>query len=348
MAGAAAGAGLTIAGGLMGQSAAREQMSAADKARADALALFSGIKPPDIEQMKLQYEMPSYAGDYSAILDAALQKGPSAMEEVAVDPRLKAAQMAALSQVSEIASQGGLNSGDLAAIELTRRQAQAQDQARQQAILQEMQQRGQAGSGAELIARLKSAQSAADRASVEGLETNKMAQARALQALAQQASLGSQIRGQEYGEQTDLARARDAIADFNIQNQQNVRTRNVGLQSEAAQRNLTERQRQLDMATQLRNQQQEKNKGLAQQQFSNQLALATGQAPIYNQAASNAMTAAGQQATMFSGIGSGLGQIAAGAFAPKTTPTTPSTYSGFSLTPNSAGSSYSSKADSTG
>lgn len=305
-----------VIGGAMGANAADKERNAAENARRAALSEYGGISLPDIEQQKLNLGLLQQQGSYTPDLEQSLALGPSAMEQVSTDPRLRQAQLQALEQISGVA-QGGLTPADMAAIEQTRRTSEAQNQARQQAILQDMQQRGQGGSGAELIARLKGAQDVSDRASQANLETAQMAQQRALQAMGQQASLAGSIRGQEFGESSDVARARDLINQFNTQNQQNVGQRNVGAKNTAQQQNLGERQRVADTNVGLLNQQQMANKALQQQQLQNQLNLAAARAGQFSGSATAADTRAGQQASMWTGLGQSIGQGILGTAATK-------------------------------
>ena len=80
-----------------------------------------------------------------------------------------------------------------------------------------MAQRGVGGSGVELAARLGANQASADRMSRESDTLVQQAQQRAMDAMMNQANLGGQIRSQDYGEQSNLASARDAMNKFNTQ-----------------------------------------------------------------------------------------------------------------------------------
>lgn len=251
-------------------------------------------------------------GEFTPEMEQFIELGPTTMEDISVDPRLKAAQMAALEQMAGL-SETGLTPADIAALEQVRRGAAGEAQAKQEQILQEMQQRGQGGSGAELIARLQAAQAGADRASAQGLDVAQMAQQRALQALSQQGAMAGQLRGQEFGEQSDIARARDIVNQFNVQQQQGLQSRNVAAQNQAALRNLSERQRIAEQQAAIQNYQQEQNKALEQQRFQNEMALASGRAGQYTGAAQDAQQRAAQSAQMWAGMGQGIGSGLMGA-----------------------------------
>lgn len=300
-----------IVGGIIGSKEAGKERRAADRARAGALAQFAGIDVPTISSQELDLVLPEFMGEYSPEMEQLVSLGPSAMEGIAVDPRLQQAQMNVLETMSQI-GEGGLTPGDIAAMQSMQRQVESQEQARQNAILDEMQRRGVAGSGLELAARMSSSQAATDRAAEEARQLQQMAQARSLEALGQTAGLAGQVRGQQFGEESEKARAADVIAQWNAQNQQAMRQRNVQAGREAQMRNLSERQRLAEQQAAIRNYQQEANKGLQAQKFQQEMQLASGKAGIYGQQAEDRNKAAERAGQMWSGIGTGVGTGLAG------------------------------------
>lgn len=308
----------SIIGGLIGGKKAGAKEDAANANMAAALEEFRKIKAPTIAEQEITPEMFQYLQDYLPQLENSENLGPSGYEDISVDPRLQQQQMQALEQLSEL-SNGGLSAADIAGLQQVRRGAAAEAEAKQGQILQEMQQRGQGGSGAELIARLKSAQSGADRQSAESLEIAKQAQERALQALTGGASLAGQVRGQEFGEQADVAKAKDLVNQFNTQNRQAVQTRNVGAQNQGQQLNNQNRQNIANQNTAQRNNAEQYNKQLSQQQFQNQMQRAGGMSGQYNNMAGAQNQQAGRIAQTYAGIGQGVDQIGAAMLSDETT-----------------------------
>lgn len=249
--------------------------SGGNNERAQALAQFNNILIPSIDDQKLDLARNEYLGDYQAQMENALNQQDSGMNDISIDPRLREAQMGALESISEM-GETGFTPAEQAALRTARRDAAGEAQAKSAQLLSEFQRRGMGGSGAELAARLQAGQSSADRLSQEGDRLAQMSQERALNALAQQASLGSQIRGQDFGEQSDIAKAQDAINQFNTANQQNVQSRNVANTNSANLRNLGEKQRIGESNTGLSNQEQQLNKQLIQQRFQNEIQKAGG------------------------------------------------------------------------
>jgi hypothetical protein len=297
-----------VGGSLMGANQAQKDRDAANDARKQALAQFSGMEAPDIEKMLLNLQQYESAGSYNPEMEQLVNLGPTAMEGISLDPQTRAAQMDALQKMSGYAS-GQLQEGDLAAFELAKRDAAGQDQAKQNQILQEMQQRGQAGSGAELLARLKSSQSSADRLNQAGLEQAKQIQNARMAALQNQSTMANQLHSQDYGEQSNLAKAKDLISQFNTQNAQSLNTRNTGSLNNAQQTNLSNLQNIRNLNTQTANNQQISNKGLVQKDFDNKINLGAARSGQYNNVANSKDSQAGQTAGMWAGVGQGIGNM---------------------------------------
>lgn len=289
----------------LGYMAASDQLAAASQARNQALSQYLNIHPPTIAEQELALQQYQNAGTYNPEMLQNIQAGPSSMEGIQLDPRLVNAQMAALQQLSQT-GQMGMTPAEAAALQQVNRESQALAQAKSEQILDNMARRGMGGSGAELAAQLQNAQSAADRASQQGGQTAQAAQQQALQALAQSGQLAGQIGAQQFGQQADIARAKDYINQFNTANTINNQRQNVAATNDAALKNLMSQQNLMNMNTQLSNQQQQYNKQLLQQQFNNQMALASGRAGQYQGVAQNAQQQAGRTADMYAGIGQGI------------------------------------------
>lgn len=141
--------------------------------------------------------------------------GPSAMGGIQDDPATRAAQMQALQQISQVASQGGMTATDKAQLNDIEDQSNANEQGNRQAVLQSMMARGAGGSGLDLAAQLSNEQGSANQASRQGLNVASMAQQRALQAMSQMGQLGGSVRGQDFNQAAAKAQAADAINQFN-------------------------------------------------------------------------------------------------------------------------------------
>lgn len=303
-----------IIGGLMGQNAAQSQQDAANAARQQALAQYAGINIPDVAQQQLALQQLQSQGRLTPQMEQAMQMGPSQYGNIAAsqDPRLQQAQMASLAQMQGVASTG-MTPADQAAFEQVRRSAAQQDQAKQGQIMQEMQSRGQGGSGAELIAKLKGAQVEADTNQQGALQQAQMQQQARMQAMQQAAGMAGTVRGQNYTQASDAARAQDIINQFNTQNAQNVGNANVGMSNQAQASNLQNAQNIANQNAQIANQQQQYNKGLYQQQYQNQMQMAGAKASQLSGVAQAAQQQAANTAGYYGQMGQGAGQAFAGA-----------------------------------
>lgn len=293
-----------VIGGVLGNVMSQGDAGRSGDAYRQALAQYAGISVPELE--KLNLDQLSSVGALNPQMEQALGLGPSAMEGIALNPEMRAKQMEALQMFSDRAHQG-LTPEDQAAFELARRSAAGEAQAKEGQILQNMQSRGMGGSGAELIARLQNGQSSADRQQQAGLQQAMASQQAKMAAAQQYGNMASGLRGQDFNEQSNVAQAKDLINRINQQNAQSVQQRNVGSSNQAQQFNLQNNQSIANQNVGLRNQQQMYNKGLAQQNFQNQMQRAGGLAGQYNNMGNYYGQQAQNTASMWSGLGKGIG-----------------------------------------
>lgn len=321
MSGAAAGSAFgpvgTAVGGLIGgitglfsgdgddQREQQLQMLQQIQAEIDSIPL------PPIEAQQLVLEKYRQAGVLTPEMEATITQGPSRMEQVSTDPRLKTAQMGVLSKLAQLGEQGLSAEDRMVFDELTRQTAQ-QEQARQQGILQNMAARGMGGSGAELAAQLSSSQAAADRQSREGMNLAAQAQKNALNAILQRGSLAGDLRSQDFGEQAKVASAADEIARFNAANRQSVEGRNVGARNTAQEFNLRSAQDVANKNVDVSNNQQAYNKQLLQKQYDNQLNKAKAKAGAAGDIASFFGKEGEREDKASDSLMSGFGTVASG------------------------------------
>jgi len=302
-----------IIGGIIGDIAGQGDRDQAKQNMEASVNDISNINVPDVESQKIALQKLVSAGQLTPELLQTIQQGSSQLNNISLDPRLKSAQMGALQSLQNIGT-SGLSAADQLALQQTRDQSNRDNQMRNAAVLQNMQQRGQGGSGAELAAQLANAQSATQNQSNAGLQTAAMARQQALQAIMNAGQLGGQIGSQEFGQQAQVANAQDLINRFNAQNAQQVAQQNTGAQNQAQMYNLNNAQSLANQNTGLGNQQELHNKELIQQNFANQ--MNKGQV-LSNKQQGLAGYLTGQaqnQAQMGSSIGQGIDTGVAGLF----------------------------------
>lgn len=275
VAGAAAGSSVmpgwgTAIGGILGYMAGSDDPNAPENP-------FAGIPLPVLKE--LQPELYQQIVRENPQLESALSLGPSAMEGISTDPALRAAQLNALSRLQGISDAGGKDAQFQADATRLLTDVNANLRGNQGAIQQNLATRGLSGGMTELVSRQQAAQEAANRQSQMGLDLNAQAQQRALSALMGSAELGGQMEQRQFGQQSQIAQAKDLINKFNLQNRQDVGMRNISAQNEAAMRNAQLAQDIANRNVGARQHAREYNLNIPQQQFQNQIARAGGIAP---------------------------------------------------------------------
>ena len=315
----AAIAGATIAapiiGGIIGNQQARADQEAARRLQEQAMARLDGLVLPEYEQLgTLPFENYDNISDFLSAKDSAVSLDPSQMAGISLDPATRQAQMSALSELAEL-SQGGMRAQDEVALSAVQDSVGQRQRGARDAITQNMQQRGMSGSGLELMAQMSNQQAGASEANRAGMERAAMAQQAALQALADRANLAGNMRSQDFGQQTDVARAQDAISQWNAANRQNVGTANTNRMNDDQMRNQALRQQQIDKRnTNMTANQWDRtqaNNDVRNMSFGNAFSKASGQANAYQDMASGRMADAQNTRNMYQNVGSGVGQGAA-------------------------------------
>lgn len=296
-----------VIGGIVGNVLSGPDKDKALALQQQALQNIMNVNTPEANAMRIELQKYSSAGELAPQMEQTIQANPSLMAGVQVDPRLKQAQMNALGSLQNL-GQSGLRPEDQAALARVTNQVSQQEQGQEQSALQNAQQRGIAGSGSELAARLASSQGAANRASEQGLDIAGQSSQRALQAIMGAGSLGSQMQGQNFAEDAQKAQAQDVINRYNAMNSQQIAGQNTAVGNAAQAQNLANKQSLMNQNTQLGNQQSMYNAQLPQQQFQNQMSKAGASANALNGMAGNYNQLAGQTQQMFGGIGQGVGQ----------------------------------------
>lgn len=280
--------------GAMGQARALE---------AEAVDLARKLELPEIEKMRV--DLLQYAPELVGLLEEQ-QLGPSAYEDIQVDPRLQQDQLSVLDELKQ-RGETGFTPEDRARYESLRRQAAGDEQARQASILNEMAQRGTLDSGSQLAMQIASSQASADRQRQQGEQMAADAASARRASLQQAGQLAGQMSQQDLDRQSRVATARDQVEQFNAQNR---------AQTQAS--NLAARQGIANLRGQIGQTQEQQNKGLYQQQYQNQLGkLSAITGGLQNQSRGMQQTAQSQaQAAQQHAAGvRGLYQTAASAYA---------------------------------
>lgn len=296
-------AGGLLGGFLGGDDAATEMLKKAQ-------AAIAAIPVPTANDMKLILQPLVQQGvlspeDYSTIL----QK-PSEFLNIDLDQAPRNAEIAALSQMQDIANEGGRDAQFRAAMNDVTNQSNQQMQGQSGAILQNAAARGALNSNMTTAAQLANAYAGNANASNAGVNAAAAAEQRALQAIADSATLGGQISSQDYAQASQKAQAIDAINRYNAQNSQGQSNLNTQGRNMAQASNLDMANQFAQGNTNIKNQQAQYNAQLPQQVFQNQLAKAGAMAgvavPTENLMQQQSQNQAATQGNLIGGLGQNL------------------------------------------
>lgn len=300
--------GSDIVGGI---EAGNAQGDAKD-ARNQALQQWLSVNVPDPAQQRLELQRFQQTGQFSPSLQKAFQQDPSGLKSLQIDPTSRAAEVKALQQMVDVASNGGMDAQARQQEQQAINATNANERGQRGAIEQNFAARGVGGSGAELAAQLEASQGDANQAASQGLQSAAGGEQRALQAMSSYDNMASNLNNQDYGQAAAAAQAQDAINRFNTQNQQTVSNSNTNAVNDAQKYNLGEAQKISDLNTGVANTQEQYNKGLVQKQFDNSVQKAQGAANALGGVANQANQSAQNKADMWGGIGGAIAQAGTG------------------------------------
>jgi hypothetical protein len=200
-------------------------------------------------------------------------------------------------------SESGMSAIDRDRLAQVQNQINQQNRGNQEAIVQNLAQRGLAGSGTELAARLNAQQGSAQAGYLAGSGIASDAAQRAYEALQSQGAYATGLQGQQYGQMSNAAEAQDMINRYNTdmsntvalqdwQNQQNISNMNTAALNQIKQQN-----------TDLKNQATQYN---TTQKPMQQYAMQSNQAQMAQQGMQNQANVAAQNAAGNMGFWGGL------------------------------------------
>jgi hypothetical protein len=230
----------------------------------------------------LSQSMDEYGKIQPAVFErlVAERLGPTELSKIQEDPRLKAAQMNALSRLEQVGAEGGMTIGDRARQHQIEGQIGQQANARKASLLSNARQRGISGSGLSLAAQMGNNQATTQALANGGFDIHAQAADRALQGMMKAGQLGGQIRGQDFDQAARKADAQDRI-------------------------NRYENEMRMKVA--------QSNNGYAQQGFENRLGLANNRNKVRGGMAQRAQNKADGHRRRGEAAGRAIGTIAGGA-----------------------------------
>ena len=300
----------SIGSAIIGANEKSKARRDAQRTRQGILQRIDALEVPDPEKERLALEEFKTQGVLEPEIEEVFTASDTELENIITDPRLKEAQFGGIEALTKIAEGEGFNDQDRARFEQARQQSGLEARGRREASEQNLRRRGLGGSGLEVQAALDAENAAAERLGSEGLNIAGAGSERALNAILQRSQLGTQVRGQEYGEQADAAKAQDVIGRFNVGQRSNAEQRRVDAANRAAAANLQQSQLTADKNVNTANQQQIHNKGLAGKQYDRKLQKEAIAGGASQQIAKGQQQAGQDAADTASGISKGIGQVA--------------------------------------
>jgi len=230
--------GSTIAGGALGFLSRPDLSASTNTAKLQALLGLIN-RPPEIPEVEFaKYSTPealSYLGNFTP---EELQA--TGLPAGVINAAMRQKQLQAIGGVEEL-SQTGLSAIDRAALTEIQNQIATQERGQRESILQNMAQRGISGSGQELAAQLQGSQAASQQASTQGMQQAAQAQRARMQALSSLSEMAGGIEQTDFQREQARQAAQDAINQFNTQNKNVAKLRDLDLQQSL--RNESEREK---------------------------------------------------------------------------------------------------------
>lgn len=286
--------------------------SEADEALQRAESDIHGIQAPTVEGLTLP-ELQKYviAGVMTPAQAKAILQKSNAYDSIKTDPASREAEMTALSQMQEVASDDGMTPQMRAKIAAANDQAASQTQGSRAAILDSMAQRGiptsLMGTAMQEAAGAQDSRTANLTATAAAGDAEK----NALTAMANSGTLSGNIHAQDYGEASQKAAAQNAIDQWNAQNQTNVNETNANRKQQAVAYDTGVAQETSDRNTGGANARTQYNANLPETVFQNQLQKAGAEAGVSEKQADQSTAQGQQEAGLIGGILGGASQMGA-------------------------------------
>lgn len=295
-----------VIGGIAGFFGGRSEKKKAEELMKQAYAEIEAIgAPPELAREIILNKLQS-EGMYIPEMEQEIDLAASKMSQLKEDQSLRDTQMSALELIKKRAM-GGLNAEDRAAFEKVRKGIRSDVRGKERQIISELAQRGQAGSGAELAARLSASQAGADLASEEGMDIAAAASRNALEAAARSGSMAGDVRAQDFNVESAKARAEDERNRFLFENSAALRARNIAGRNQAQRLNLSERQRIADINIGQANTELQRQRAAQESDWINKLALAQTKANVLASKSADAAKKGSEQSQAWQkGIGTAV------------------------------------------
>lgn len=261
----------SIFGGVLGAEDYKHGRDKSDAAEFAAMDYWQNLQPPATSDLSVQLQKAVLGGELTTEQAQTILQQESEMKGIQEDPALRGYQMGGLADLQKIVDSEGLDPQERAKLEQMLSQSATQERGQREAIMANARERGISGSGIELLNNLTAQQGSADRASQAGFDITAEGDARKRQAMQDLLQGSSAVRGQEFTQAGDVAKAQDAINQWNAANKQNVELSKTRDENQANLYNWQRANTVSDKNTDIANQQATFNAGANQQNYQNWL-----------------------------------------------------------------------------
>lgn len=263
----------------------------------------NGIGAPDLTMLIPHLQLQVMQGYMTPAQAAAAIQEASAMEGVTSDRQSLQGQRDALAKLAEVGTNGGMTEADRAMLASTMNQTAAKTASDRAAQIQQLQMQGNAGTGAELAARLSGVQGGANANASAGASSAQAAQLRALQAIQAGLTGNAALNTSQFDQAAKKAAASDAVSNFNAQARQATNLANAGFQQSANTNNFNTANEIAKTNTGIQNTAAMMPYNAVQSNFENQLGLGKARSAVQVAAGTPLVKAATDQIGRSAGAG---------------------------------------------
>jgi hypothetical protein len=298
--------GIPLLTGALGGSAAGKDYGNASAQYQANLDMWNALTLPTEEQMRLELQGPANVYDYTPEqLVAQKLAERDAMQDIALDPRLKQQQVKALDVFNQLA-QSGFTPEQQVAMDAERRRTEADLTSNLKAIQARQDARGMGSADFALAQQLAEAQSSANRQAQDTAAMRAQASRNAMDAIVQGANLAGNMEQADYGRQADLARALNTREGRNVDIENLTRKSNVDAFNDYLRASAANRQNVENLGTQYKNTARVSNADIAERRFDMGVRRATGASGARGAIATDATNRGNRTTDRFTGIADSL------------------------------------------
>lgn len=192
-----------------------------------AQGILERVEVPELRSLILDLGELVEVGQLTPRMADAILQETTGFEDIQTDPRLQQEQYRSLQRFREIADSEGLDPQTLSRLRQVRQEEDARLRGDIGAIEQAEARRGELTSSGDFVNQLIAAQSSANRFADQGFDEAALAQQRSDTANIRAADLAGNMEQTSFGRQAEVARAQDAINQFNVRQRQNVEDANT-------------------------------------------------------------------------------------------------------------------------